>query len=73
MICYDEKLGSEFFRLDECKHHFCVACMTDMCQMHVKEGTVQLLKCPGEKCDEFVAIDVMRAVLTSAEFERWER
>jgi hypothetical protein len=44
MICFDEKLGTEFFRLNECKHIFCVECMISMCQMHVKEGTIQLLK-----------------------------
>lgn len=44
MICFDEKLGSEFYRLNECKHHFCAECLTNMCQIHVKEGTIQLLK-----------------------------
>ena len=44
LICFDEKLGSEFYRLNDCKHHFCAECMTSMCQIHVKEGTIQLLK-----------------------------
>lgn len=44
LICFDEKLGNEFYRLSGCKHHFCADCLTSMCQMHVKEGTIQLLK-----------------------------
>lgn len=44
MICFDEKLGQNFYRLSNCKHHFCVECMSSMVQMHVKEGTIQLLK-----------------------------
>ncbi len=44
MVCFDEKIGSEFYRLNDCKHHFCVDCLTSMCQIHVKEGTIQLLK-----------------------------
>ena len=44
MVCFDEKAGSEFFRLNDCKHHFCADCLTSMCQIHVKEGTIQLLK-----------------------------
>ncbi len=43
-ICVEVKLGSEFFRLSNCKHHFCFDCMELMCQMHVQEGTIQLLK-----------------------------
>jgi E3 ubiquitin-protein ligase RNF14 len=30
-------------------------------------------RCPNEKCKEFVPIDIMRQVLTSDEFERWEK
>jgi hypothetical protein len=44
LICFDEKPGVEFHRLGECRHHFCAACLGSMCQMHVKEGTIQLLK-----------------------------
>lgn len=44
LICFDEKIGSEFYRLNDCKHHFCADCLTAMCQIHVKEGTIQLLK-----------------------------
>ena len=43
-ICVEVKLGNEFFRLNNCKHHFCFDCMESMCQMHVQEGTIQLLK-----------------------------
>lgn len=42
-ICFDEKLGQEFFRLNECSHHFCRECLTAYCQMHVKEGSVTQL------------------------------
>lgn len=73
MICFDEKMGREFYRLNECKHHFCSDCLTSMCQMHVKEGTIQLLKCPNSECKEFVPIEIMAQVLDEEEFDRWER
>lgn len=73
MICFDEKLGSEFYRLQECKHHFCQDCMTDMCKMHALEGTIQLLKCPEADCDRNVSFDIMQQCLTETEFERLER
>ena len=42
-ICFDEKSGSEFFRISECLHHFCRECMTEYCSMHVSDGTVHQL------------------------------
>ena len=73
MICFDEKMGREFIRLDKCKHHYCHECMRSMCEMHVREGTIQLLKCPDTKCAELVPVDVMSQVLDARDFERWER
>jgi E3 ubiquitin-protein ligase RNF14 len=46
--------------------------MASMCQMHVKEGTIQLLKCPDNDCKEFVPIEIMSKVLSQEEFQRWE-
>lgn len=43
LICFEEKLGKYFYRLD-CKHTFCADCLKSMCQMHVKDGTINLLK-----------------------------
>ena len=51
-VCFDEKLGKDFFRLNDCNHFFCHDCLSSMCQMHVKEGTIQLLKCPENKCKD---------------------
>lgn len=74
MVCFDEKMGREFIRLDACGHHFCEACMRDMCEMHVREGTIQLLKCPsGGECDSVVPVDIMSQLLSDVAFERWER
>lgn len=73
LICFDEKYGCDFFRLNKCKHHFCAECMTDMCKMHVKEGTIQLLKCPESECEEHVTFDIMQQCLDDTENERLER
>ena len=43
-LCFDEKQGNKFYRLSECRHHFCHDCMYMHCDMHVKEGTIQMLK-----------------------------
>lgn len=43
-VCFMEYPGSQFHRLEECRHHFCHECMMEYCSMHVKEGTVQFLR-----------------------------
>lgn len=44
-----------------------------MCEIHVREGTIQLLKCPNGECKEFVPVDVMSQLLNDQDFSRWER
>ena len=73
LICFEEKMGSEFYRLNECRHHFCVDCMTDMCRIHAKEGTIQLLQCPGDGCREHISYEIIQQCLPEEEFERLER
>ncbi|XP_013407485.1 E3 ubiquitin-protein ligase RNF14 isoform X2 [Lingula anatina] len=72
-ICFEEKQGFDFFRLSDCKHHFCRECMTGFCQMHVKEGTVQQLRCPNNECKETLPPFIVREVLGEEEYIRWER
>ncbi|CAH1793750.1 unnamed protein product [Owenia fusiformis] len=72
-ICFDEKPGREFFRISDCHHHFCRECMTDYCNLHVGEGTVQQLHCPDNDCKFALPPVIIEAVLGNDEFQRWER
>ena len=49
-MCYEEKLGTQCLRLDGCRHIFCKECVTTHAQMHVREGTLQHLKCLDGSC-----------------------
>ncbi|CAH1793751.1 unnamed protein product [Owenia fusiformis] len=72
-ICFVEKPGREFFRISDCHHHFCRECMTDYCNLHVGEGTVQQLHCPDNDCKFALPPVIIQAVLGNDEFQRWER
>ncbi|XP_074643151.1 E3 ubiquitin-protein ligase RNF14-like [Tubulanus polymorphus] len=72
-ICFDEFDGTEFFYINECMHHFCKACLTDYCHMHVKDGTVLQLNCPDIDCKIALPPYIMNAVLGPKAFERWEK
>ena len=72
-ICFDERGGTEFHYLDECRHFFCTDCLKAHCQLHVDGGTVLKLLCPGHDCKTKIPPDILRMVLDAEKLERWER
>ena len=48
-ICLEEVAGSKCARL-ACKHAFCASCMQAHCRLHIKEGSLQHLRCPVQDC-----------------------
>lgn len=72
-LCFDDKYGSECFRMSTCKHVFCSECLIACCEIHVKDGSIQNLKCPEVDCKELIPEEILQLVLTEEEYERWER
>ncbi|KAK3143827.1 hypothetical protein QOZ80_4AG0305490 [Eleusine coracana subsp. coracana] len=71
-ICLNQSKGSNFIQLS-CQHLFCVKCMETLCKMHVKEGSVFQLVCPGHKCNASTPPHLLKKLLSKEEFERWDR
>ncbi|KAK9867526.1 hypothetical protein WJX84_010819 [Apatococcus fuscideae] len=69
-ICLEEVAGSKCARL-ACKHAFCAACMQAHCRLHIKEGSLDHLRCPVPDCKRLLEPEAMADVLTEEEVKRW--
>jgi hypothetical protein len=48
-------------------------CTRTHCGTHVQDGTLDLLRCPNTTCKAPLPPHLLKAVLDTAQFERWER
>lgn len=71
-VCLEERLGAEMHVLQPCGHQFCRACIRGLCELHVREGSVDRLHCPEPSCRAELGPGLLRRVLSEDLFLRWE-
>lgn len=49
-ICFTDKLGEHCIKFLPCSHVFCKNCISDYVEVKIKDGSVQNISCPEEKC-----------------------
>jgi E3 ubiquitin-protein ligase RNF14 len=73
MVCFEEKPGCEFVRLQACGHHCCHECLSHLCSINVADGNLSSLKCPDLKCGAWLPPQTLKDILPLDQYERWER
>lgn len=52
-ICFEQTAGRQCVQASlQCQHVYCQDCMRQHCALHVKEGTLEFLRCPVPDCKE---------------------
>lgn len=70
-LCFEEKEGKQFTMMPCCENSFCNECLHHMCNSLVKNGSIDLLKCPN--CNLEFHPNFLQLFLNKKQMERWER
>jgi E3 ubiquitin-protein ligase RNF14 len=49
-VCFESQLGATCLQFLPCHHVFCNNCMKEYFLVQIKDGSVQCLTCPEDKC-----------------------
>lgn len=71
-VCFEDLAGSSFLLLS-CRHFVCLDCMASLCKVHIKDGSVELLRCTSPGCVTEIPVPVLRSLVDPAAFARWEK
>lgn len=75
MICFTEKPGRAFVRTGDggCQHAFCSDCVAAHAEVHVRDGSLDQLRCLEPKCGQALGVALLKELLPTDMFERWEK
>ncbi|VDM41228.1 unnamed protein product [Toxocara canis] len=72
-VCGSTKIGKECARFMPCEHVFCKECINAFYQEQLTSSAVKQLCCMATGCDSEAAPSLLRSLLSSDQFERYER
>ncbi|XP_073990834.1 E3 ubiquitin-protein ligase RNF14-like isoform X2 [Rhodnius prolixus] len=50
-ICFQDKMGEKCVQFQPCDHVYCKDCVKEYFETRIKDGMVQTMPCPYDKCD----------------------
>ena len=55
-----------------CFHTYCTDCLSQFFQIHIKDGSINQIKCPDPSCSQQVLPQCVMALVTPEEYDRYE-
>lgn len=71
-ICFTSELGSNCVKLPSCQHVHCKSCMCSHVISKINDGAVNKLDCPAMKCKELITPDIVRSLVPTELFKRYD-
>lgn len=72
-ICFEQFPGRFCVQASlQCGHVYCQSCMAQQCALHVKEGSLEFLRCPEPDCKEPLDRQMVKSVLSDEQNNRLE-
>lgn len=72
-VCFMEKLGEKCCSFYPCKHVFCNECMSEYFKLQIKDGAVNALTCPYDKCESQATPSQIRKLVVEEDYEKYEK
>lgn len=72
-ICYCDQYGKDCLQFVPCKHVFCRKCCKVCFEMHIKQGSIDLLRCMSHNCDSTVTPKMIESIVDENMYERYDR
>ncbi|XP_078044143.1 E3 ubiquitin-protein ligase RNF14 isoform X2 [Augochlora pura] len=71
-ICFLDKMGKHCTKFLPCGHVFCKDCITGYIEARIKDGNVQNICCPEEKCTSEATPAQIKGMLSSEMFAKYD-
>ncbi|KAK9308372.1 hypothetical protein QLX08_001558 [Tetragonisca angustula] len=71
-ICFVDKLGEHCTQFLPCGHVFCKDCMASYLEVRIKDGNVQNIYCPEEKCTSEITPAQIKDLVSSELFVKYD-
>jgi len=71
-VCFDEKLGLQCMQFPSCCHVYCKDCMKSYFEIQIRDGTVNNLGCPEDKCNSQASPAQVKELVCPDLFSRYD-
>lgn len=71
-ICFANKLGEHCMKFLSCSHVFCKDCITGYMEFNIKNGKVQSISCPEEKCTSEATPGQVKELVSAEMFAKYD-
>ncbi|EEB12059.1 RING finger protein, putative [Pediculus humanus corporis] len=71
-ICFSDKIGKDCTKFQGCNHVFCISCIKSYFTIKIRDGMVQSIKCPEDKCSTEALPSQVKEIVSEELFAKYD-